>query len=104
MKTGVLISVLIYEFVLIGGMGLWLARRARTREAGADEFALGGRQLPLVVVAATLALTVLGSPHILGILSCPGTLVQLRCGSALRMSFCSPLFASELESGRVDCT
>lgn len=67
MKTGILISVLIYEFVLIGGMGLWLARRARTREAGADEFALGGRQLPLVVVAATLALTVLGSPHILGI-------------------------------------
>ena len=67
MKTGILISVLLYELLLIGGMGIWLARRAKARAARADEFTHGGRQLPLLVVAATLALTVLGSPHILGI-------------------------------------
>ena len=59
MKTGILVSVLIYEFLLIGGMGIWLAQRAKKRAAGDDEFTHGGRQLPMLVVAATLALTCL---------------------------------------------
>lgn len=67
MKMGILIAVMIYEFVLIGGMGIWLARRSRAHDPTKDEFALGGRQLPTVVIATTLALTVLGTPHILGI-------------------------------------
>lgn len=67
MKTGILLSVLLYEIVLIGGMGLWLMHRARLKPEGSDQFTHGGRQLPMLVVAATLALTVLGSPHILGI-------------------------------------
>lgn len=67
MKTGIIIAVMIYEILLIGGMGIWLARRSQAKHTKKDEFALGGRQLPMVVVATTLALTVLGTPHILGI-------------------------------------
>jgi len=66
MKISMLIFVLLYEAVTIFGVGWWLSRRPK--EANADgEFALGGRSLPLGVVAATMALTVLGTAHILGV-------------------------------------
>jgi len=58
-------AVLAYEVVVIVGLGLWLQRR---RDATAkDEFALAHRSLPMPVVAVTLALTVLGTAHILGV-------------------------------------
>ena len=65
MNLTILASVLLYEFILIAGIGFWLARRKK--QEGNAEFTLGGRQLPLPLVAATLALTVLGAPHIMGI-------------------------------------
>lgn len=69
MNIGLLIAVIFYELLLIGGVGFWIARRER-RAGHVDseaEFTLGGRQLTLPLVAATLALTVLGTPHIMGI-------------------------------------
>ncbi|MDE0363596.1 MAG: sodium:solute symporter family protein [Rhodospirillaceae bacterium] len=58
-------AVLAYEVIVIVGLGLWLQRR---RDATAkDEFALARRSLSMPVVAVTLALTVLGGPHILGV-------------------------------------
>lgn len=57
--------VLLYEVVVIVGLGLWLQRK-RDRTAR-DEFALAHRSLPTPVVAVTLALTVLGTAHILGV-------------------------------------
>ena len=66
MKYSILIAVLVYEVLVIGGVGLFLARREARREHREGDFALGGRNLPVSVVAVTLALTVLGTAHILG--------------------------------------
>ena len=66
MKYSILIAVLVYEVLVIGGVGIWLARREAKREHQEGDFALGGRNLPVSVVAVTLALTVLGTAHILG--------------------------------------
>lgn len=67
MNTGILIAVLIYEIVLILGVGLWLAKREASQPKRDGDFALAGRNLPVPVVAITLALTVLGTAHILGV-------------------------------------
>jgi SSS family solute:Na+ symporter len=67
MNTGILIAVLIYEVVLILGVGLWIARREANQPKNEGDFALAGRNLPVPVVAITLALTVLGTAHILGV-------------------------------------
>lgn len=66
MKSNMLIIVLIYEAVIIFGVGWWLSRQSKNEHAE-GEFALGGRSLPVGVVAATMALTVLGTAHILGV-------------------------------------
>lgn len=62
-----LVAVLAYELLVIGGIGLWLARRQANSAQSEGEFALAGRSLPVSVVAVTLALTVLGTAHILGV-------------------------------------
>jgi SSS family solute:Na+ symporter len=67
MKAGILIAVLVYEVALILGVGLWLAKREASKVHREGDFALAGRSLPVPVVAITLALTVLGTAHILGI-------------------------------------
>ena len=67
MNEGILIAVLIYEVAIILGVGIWLARRDAARPSKEGDFALAGRNLPVSVVAITLALTVLGTAHILGI-------------------------------------
>ena len=66
MNYAMLIAVLAYEVVLIVGLGLWIQRR-QVAHSEKDEFALAGRSLPVSVVAVTLALTVLGTAHILGV-------------------------------------
>ena len=55
MKLGILVAVLLYLLVLVVGVGTWLARRARGRAAVQGEFALAGRSLSTLEVAATLA-------------------------------------------------
>ncbi len=67
MKSGMLIAVLLYELIVIGGIGLWLAKQRSGRKREEGDFALGGRNLPVSVTAITLALTVLGTAHILGV-------------------------------------
>ena len=67
MQYGMLFGVLAYELLVIGGIGLWLARQRTGKEHEEGEFALGGRSLPVPVLAVTLALTVLGAAHILGV-------------------------------------
>lgn len=66
MRSGILVGVLLYEVIFIVGIGWWLARR-QAGERREGEFALAGRSLPMPVVAVTLALTVLGTAHILGV-------------------------------------
>ena len=67
MNIGILVAVLFYELILIGGIGYWVSRKSARDGHNEAEFTLGGRQLGVPVVAATLALTVLGTPHIMGI-------------------------------------
>lgn len=67
MDLPLLIGVLAYEIIVIVGLGVWLQRRHAKQATSADEFALAGRDLPMPVVAVTLALTVLGTAHILGV-------------------------------------
>lgn len=67
MNTGILIAVLAYEILIILGVGLWIAKREAAHPARDGDFALAGRHLPMPVIAITLALTVLGTAHILGI-------------------------------------
>lgn len=66
MDLPLLIGVLAYELIVIVGLGVWL-QRSHKPGAAEDEFALAGRDLPVPVVAVTLALTVLGTAHILGV-------------------------------------
>ena len=67
MNVTLLIAVLAYELLLIGGIAFWLTRKSRKAASQDGEFELAGRSLPLAVVAPTMALTVLGTAHILGI-------------------------------------
>ncbi|MEP4889083.1 MAG: sodium:solute symporter family protein [Aliiglaciecola sp.] len=68
MNISLILCVLIYELVLIGGVGYFVAKQASKNKVAHDaEFTHGGRQLGVTVIAATLALTVLGTPHIMGI-------------------------------------
>ena len=65
MTNTLLVAVLAYEIIVIVGLGLWL--QGRRDKSAKDEFALAHRSLPMPVVAVTLALTVLGTAHILGV-------------------------------------
>ena len=67
MNYGMIIGVLLYEVLIIGGIGYWLYQKSVGKEQAEGEFALGGRDLPTPVLAVTLALTVLGAAHILGV-------------------------------------
>lgn len=68
MNTTMLAGILAYVLLLIGGVFFWLARRAAAAAGSAEaEFELAGRSLPVVVLIPTLALTILGSAHILGV-------------------------------------
>ena len=67
MNYGMIIGVFLYELLIIGGIGYWLYRKDIGKVHAEGEFALGGRSLPTPVLAVTLALTVLGAAHILGV-------------------------------------
>lgn len=67
MNLTLLIAVIAYEIVLIGGIAIWLTYREKGHRKEDAAFELGGRNLPLSVVVPTLALTVLGTAHIMGI-------------------------------------
>lgn len=74
MKAGILVAVLAYLFILVIGVGSWLAKRESQRANAEGEFALGGRSLSTPVVAVTLAFSVLGTAHILGVFELAWTL------------------------------
>jgi SSS family solute:Na+ symporter len=74
MKIGILAAVLAYLVILVVGVGTWLARRETQHRAVEGDFALGGRNLSTPVVAVTLAFSVLGTAHILGVFELSWTL------------------------------
>ena len=64
MQYGILVGTVLLEIIIIGGVSL--ALRIRNKHAGADDFITSGRNLPMIAVAATQALTCIGGGHILG--------------------------------------
>ena len=69
----ILVAVMIYELATILGIGWYLNRKSQKSidacgQEACGEFILGGRSLPWYVIAVTMALTVLGAPHIFGLL------------------------------------
>lgn len=69
----IMVAVMVYELASILGIGWYLNRQARKNmsaggERASGEFILGGRSLPWYVIAVSMALTVLGTPHIFGLL------------------------------------
>lgn len=74
MRIQILAAVLAYLFILVVGVGSWLAHREKKKQHVDGEFALGGRSLSSTVVAVTLAFSVLGTAHILGVFELAWTL------------------------------
>lgn len=70
MQIGIIIAVVIYELVVILGCAAWLKSKEKKQAAvlaGDADFALGGRNMGVFLLAPTIALTVLGSAHICGV-------------------------------------
>ena len=63
----VLILVILYNIVAIGGVGLYLTGRDRASGRVAD-MATGGRNASLAMFSVTLAITYLGSAHVYGLM------------------------------------
>lgn len=66
MKWDIFALVLLYEIIIIIGIGLYVAAKAR-QKAEKEGFILASRELSVSLTAVTLALTVLGTVHILGL-------------------------------------
>ena len=67
MKQGILTAVLAYEIITIVIIGLWVNYSQARRAKGVDVFTHAGHGLPVPAVALTLALTVLGAVHVIGV-------------------------------------
>lgn len=68
MRQGILLAVIAYELITIVGVGWWVARiQARRTLAEPESFTHAGHGLPVPAVALTLALTVLGAVHVIGV-------------------------------------
>jgi SSS family solute:Na+ symporter len=65
----VLIIVIAYEILSIGGVSIYLYRKEKAAAIeGSDQFIAAGRSLPASIVGASIALAVLGSVHVFGIM------------------------------------
>lgn len=69
MQYGVIIAVVIYELIVIFGCAAFLkVKEKKSAVAGSEaDFALGGRNMGVLTLAPTIALTVLGAAHITGV-------------------------------------
>ena len=63
----ILVLVLLYNIVVIGGIGVYLAQKERSAGRVAD-LATGGRNAGLPMFSVTLAITYLGSAHVYGLM------------------------------------
>ncbi len=65
--------VILYNLIVIGGIGYYLARREKTSGQVVD-MATGGRNANLAMFSVTLAITYLGSAHVYGLMEMSFTL------------------------------
>jgi SSS family solute:Na+ symporter len=66
MRLDILIPVLLYEIIIIFGVGFYISKKNAGKKDEEGNFALGGRNMGVLTLAVTMALTVLGSAHVLG--------------------------------------
>lgn len=66
MHLTVVIAVVLYEVIVIGGVS-WLLTKKQTEKLSGAEFTTSGGTMGVAAVAATMALTSLGGGHILGL-------------------------------------
>ncbi len=70
----IILTVLLYEIVTIGGIGLYLMYKHKKQQAtsptaeSTDAFITSNRDLPVSIVGVSLALAVLGAVHVFGIM------------------------------------
>ncbi|MEM9704888.1 MAG: sodium:solute symporter family protein [Pseudomonadota bacterium] len=67
MKYGILSAVIAYELFTIVAVAIYLARRHALEALEKDSFTHAGHGLSMPAVALTLALTVLGAVHVIGV-------------------------------------
>jgi SSS family solute:Na+ symporter len=66
MKWEILIPVLLYEVIIIFGVGFFIQKKRKGADEQDGNFALANRSMGLVPLAVTMGLTVLGAAHVLG--------------------------------------
>ncbi|MDR0759990.1 MAG: sodium:solute symporter family protein, partial [Treponema sp.] len=66
MRLEILIPVLIYEVIVIFGVGFFIQKKNKAHVNEEGNFALGGRSMGVITLGITMALTVLGSAHVTG--------------------------------------
>ena len=66
MNSEIFAAVIFYELITIIGVGMWIHRK-QAGQRGQDGFTHAGHSLPMTAVAMTLALSVLGAVHIIGV-------------------------------------
>lgn len=74
MKSGILTAVILYELLTIVAVALYLARKASSHAKEKDSFTHAGHGLSTPAVSLTLALTVLGAVHVIGVFEMTWTL------------------------------
>jgi SSS family solute:Na+ symporter len=66
MRWEILIPVLIYEVLVIFGIGFFIQKKRKAQANEDGNFALAGRSMGVVPLAITMGLTVLGAAHVNG--------------------------------------
>ena len=65
--SNVLLMVLVYNIIVIGGIG-WYLKRKEKQNNGITDMALGGRDAGVAMFSVTIAITYLGSAHVYGLM------------------------------------
>jgi len=65
--SNVLLMVLVYNIIVIGGIG-WYLKNKEKKVNGITDMALGGRDAGVAMFSVTLAITYLGSAHVYGLM------------------------------------
>lgn len=65
--SNILLMVLIYNIIVIGGIGWYLKRKEKLAN-GVTDMALGGRDAGVAMFSVTIAITYLGSAHVYGLM------------------------------------
>lgn len=103
--SNILLAVLAYNIIVIGGIGWYLSWKQKKNNTVID-MALGGRSAGLLMTAITLAITYKGSAHVYGLMELSFSMgsVALWFGFAHTVLFCVICFGTGRWIRRVNCS